>query len=349
MQNKNPLLVQKKWFVVLSLIAFCLILTIWFRGSLPIKGSDAPHYFQMFVSYSKFSLSFVDYFKSLLWTGSFGFILWNTFIGIFTDNGHVYLFLTSFTTIGLLFFSFSKFFELRKEKKLYFLAILLLVSSSSFYFYSLNILRQAFMAPFLLLSIHALIHSQTRKSLFFLFIGTLFHYSLILFIPSMIAYKYFKRFTPPHALFYICFVGSFALKASIVVGFLQATQLHFLAFKANKYLTPVYFELNVLVKAVILFIILHGFYFIYRYSKDTLFNELYYISCLLFSTALLTFQMSGIMNRFIMFISILLPILFTRSIYSFRRKRDYFLAILLASLFYFGVIMNHPSIQSQFQ
>ena len=226
----------------------------------------------------------------------------------------------------------------------------MLLTSSSIYFYSLNILRQGLMTPFLIMSLYYLIHDNQRKSITYLFIGFLFHITAILFLPVILLYPKYKQWNKPLSGMLIALALSILINKYTILFSIKLTGVPFLIRKASNYFHKPYFqssifEPNILIKLFIIGTILVALKRVYRLNHDEQFNHLYLAACLFFTVILLFFNLSIIPNRLLLNISILMPLIFTRSLYSFRRKTIAFVTLLIFSLFYGLLISQHPSVK----
>ena len=174
-------------------IALYTIILLW-PGM--IRGADTPIYIRYFKSFLIFPGTFFDYLTAYPWLASFGYLSMNGSIAQFTSNESFYLYIMTTTILILMILSYRLFFS-KKEIILFGLSIFMLLTSSSIYFYSLNILRQGLMTPFLIMSLYYLIHDHQRKSLIYLFIGFIFHITAILFLPVILLYPKYKQWNKP--------------------------------------------------------------------------------------------------------------------------------------------------------
>jgi len=203
------------------------------------------------------------------------------------------------------------------------------------------------MISFLILGAHALIQNKRRTYIILMGIGASFHFSLLLTVPIIFLYGKLRQTKYFIAATYLSFLGSFGLSPVAIYKIASILGFKNIANKFQLYSNETFFQPNILLKILVIFILLHVFFLLYQYSNDYIFKELVCIAVLLFSIALLFAQFGIIINRLMLFTSILFPILFARGIHSFRRKNSYCIVLLFGTLVYLCVIFNHPSVTDQ--
>ena len=339
------LFIQKKWFILLLGFSFSLILSIFIRGSNVLKGVDTLNYIQLFNSAD--GRSFSQYFTMSSWTGSPGFVSLNYFIHHYvTSNDYLYLFLITLLMTSLITFVYGLFFT-NRSLSLYALALVMCFSTSSLFLLSSNVIRQGFSIPFFLLFIYFYSQRQLIKSACFLFVASLFHFSAALFSPIFLLYPFFEYINKPLLCIYGSIIISLIMKP-IVYTFLKVFGLDLLLHKllVSEYTVPIYQDISTLIKVVLLLFFATFFCGIYRNKGDEFYDRLIRLFLCLMSYVFLFLSFSGIVNRFLLFTSLLLPILFALMIMRVKHKQLIYFLSFLGSLFYLGIVLNHPSVQN---
>ena len=163
----------------------------------------------------------------------------------------------------------------------------MLITSSSVYFYSLNIIRQGLMTPFLIISLYFLTQDNRRKSILYLFIGALFHITAILFLPIILLYPKYKQWNKPLSGMVIALALSIFINKYTMLFLIKFSGIPFLIRKATNYFHKPYFqstifEPSILIKLFIIGIILVALKRVYCLHHDEQFNHLYLAVCLFF-------------------------------------------------------------------
>ena len=167
--------------ILLTLIIVPLLLSIR-ESSIAL---DAPKYINLFKqgSISKFFMDGIY---------DWGYILFNLFLNLFTDNYNVLLFILAFLHIFLIIFLYNKL-------QYNYSTLLLAMYFSTFVFWisNLSMLRQGIAIPILAIAIYYLIFDE-KKMLFFILssLASFFHYSaffVAIFVFSI--YLIFYRFS----------------------------------------------------------------------------------------------------------------------------------------------------------
>lgn len=348
--GKIQCFVSKKTFLSVSLGVLLALYAIFLRWPGTFRGADTPIYLRYFKSFLTFPGTFFDYLIAYPWLASFGYLSMNSIIAQFSSNESLYLYIITTTILILMLIAYRLFFS-KKELILFGLSIVMLIASSSVYFYSLNILRQGLMTPFLIMSLYYLIQDNRRKSILYLFFGLLFHMTAILFLPVILLYPKYKQWNKPLSGMVIALLLSIFINKHTMLFLINLTGIPFLILKASNYFHKPYFQSsildpNILIKLFITSIILVALKRVYRLHHDEQFNHLYLAVCLFFSIILLFFNLSIIPNRLLLNSSILMPLIFARSIYSFRRKTIAIVMFFILSLFYGLLISQHPSVKA---
>lgn len=190
------------------------------------------------------------------------------------------------------------FYVVNKKSPLPFLSIFLYLSLY-YYFFSFNIMRQCIAMSFGLLSIMFFNDNKIKKSLFFLLIAVLFHYSAIVLIPGIIMIKFLSKLKALQLSLlqlFTLFIGVFFSTSIVSVS----TKYFYSNYNIEE-------SLNFLGNFIVILALNILFYILGRLNKNK--NQWYYF-CLIFLYISNILALVPYGNRVVMYYGILFIIFF---------------------------------------
>ena len=141
-----------------------------------------------------------------------------------------------------------------------------------------------------------------------------------------------KKSNSPFKWIFICTFLSIFIHKSVILFITKLSNIQFFIVKATIYSSSPSFSSslyhpNILIKFIIISISLLLLHKVYKKTTDSIYQKLYLVFCLFFSIILVFFNVSVIANRLLLNLSILLPLLFSRSLYVFKDKTKAYVSI----------------------
>ena len=333
----------KRWAPVFC-ITFVLGYFLRIVGN-KFRGTDSYNYFIFYNGIEGWEGLFNAYYL-----GDYLFSIGTYAIWLTGVDGHWYLYIVFIAIVSTFLISPSKLFN-QKEDALYYVAVFLLLCSSSLYLLSLNGLRQGAATAVALVGIYNYISSKRTilsvNNVIYFLLAFFLHKSSIVVPVSILVLEVINRRISPIVLIMSCLMAGVVFKELlpllVELANIPGVSDEFVWYDSQKSGST-----SILLKVAFMVVFAICFYYLSRRSKDYRLVLLVRVYIFLTAIQLLFLGYEMMINRFLLYTSMLEPVIIVRQSSSIKNKFMYLLIASIFGLFYlFSILLWHPSFRDE--